>query len=142
MTVDGGWLAEERPAGEPEWGDVAARRVESGVLAETLRALEALVGGPVDAEYALSSASDGRQCCKRGRARAGPLEAVDAAFAGFAEPGRWRLDVEHNPRPLSPAQAEPGGAGRRARRGGAAARGGGLAVRRVGCGSAQPRAAG
>jgi phosphohistidine swiveling domain-containing protein len=124
MSAGGGWLAEERRAGEPEWGEVSARRVESGPLAEILRALEALVGGPVDAEYALLPPSDidiniiaatgdidinitaeSVQILQaRPRAR-GPLEALDAAFAGFAEPGRWRLDVEHNPRPLSAAQS-------------------------------------
>jgi phosphohistidine swiveling domain-containing protein len=105
MSTGEGFLVEERRAGEPEWGDVVARRVESGPLAETLRKLERLVGGPVDAELALGYGDITITILQvRPRTR-GPLEEVDAAFARFAEPGRWKLDAEHNPQPLSAAQA-------------------------------------
>jgi phosphohistidine swiveling domain-containing protein len=99
MTGEGGFLVEERNAGEPEWGDVEARRVTEGPLFELLRSLETLIGGPVDAELAELTVLQVRP-----RAR-GPLEASDDAFAAFTEPGRWKLDAEHNPRPLSAAQA-------------------------------------
>src|SRR6185312_13652672 len=96
--------AEERAPGEPEWGDVRARTVardDGGALAAGMRALEAIVGGPVDAELA-----------RTGDAitwlQARPLVAATQAAHGtpvLREPGRWRLDAEHNPDPLSAAQA-------------------------------------
>ena len=106
MSCDGGWLVEERRAGEPEWGDVESRRLKSddlGALGNRLRALESLMSRPIDAEYA-QLADDVVVLQVRPRAR-GPLESSDAEFASFAERGRWRLDAEHNPRPLSAAQA-------------------------------------
>src|SRR5438045_2261946 len=51
------FAVEERGPDEPEWGDVEARVVERrdrGALATGLRALETLVGAPVDAEFARS----------------------------------------------------------------------------------------
>jgi phosphohistidine swiveling domain-containing protein len=107
LSTARGWRAEERHAGEPEWGDVEARAIlrdETGALAEALRALERFLGGPIDAEYGLDGENGVTIFQIRPRMR-GPLEALDDAFAGFAEAGRWRLDAEHNPRPLSPAQA-------------------------------------
>jgi phosphohistidine swiveling domain-containing protein len=97
------FAVEERGPAEPEWGDVRARTVardDGGALATGMRALEALVGGAVDAELA-----------RTGDAitwlQARPLVAAAAAHAPvtLAEPGRWRLDAEHNPDPLSTAQA-------------------------------------
>jgi phosphohistidine swiveling domain-containing protein len=99
-SIDGGFLVEERKSGEPEWGDVDGKTLREGELFERFSALEKLLGGPVDVEYA----SDGVILQVRPRARA-PLEQLDAAFLNFKEPGRWRLDAEHNPRPLSAAQA-------------------------------------
>lgn len=98
------FAVEERAPGEPEWGDVRARTVtrdHAGALAAGMRALETIVGGPVDAELA-----------RTGDAitwlQARPLTAAPAAARAavtLPEPGRWRLDAEHNPDPLSQAQA-------------------------------------
>jgi phosphohistidine swiveling domain-containing protein len=99
MTHGEGFLVEERNAGEPEWGDVEARQIVAGALFDTLKSLEALIGGPIDAELAEMTVLQVRP-----RSR-GPLEETDAAFAHFSEPGRWKLDGEHNPRQLSQAQA-------------------------------------
>src|SRR5207245_9277511 len=52
---EGEFAVEERAAGEPEWGSVRGRRVardDAGPLAAGMRALERIVGGPVDAEFA------------------------------------------------------------------------------------------
>ncbi|HEY2748119.1 MAG TPA: PEP/pyruvate-binding domain-containing protein, partial [Polyangia bacterium] len=97
------FVVEERAPGVPEWGDVRARRVargDGGALATGMRALEAIVGGPVDAE--LASTGDAITWLQ-----ARPLVAAAAASSAvtLAEPGRWRLDGEHNPDPLSTAQA-------------------------------------
>jgi phosphohistidine swiveling domain-containing protein len=102
MSGERGFLVEERAAAEPEWGDVEARTVETGPLFELLKRLEALVGGPIDAELALDPEITVLQVRPRSR---GSLEAVDDAFRRFGEPGRWKLDAEHNPQPLSAAQA-------------------------------------
>jgi len=97
------FAVEERAPGVPEWGDVRARLVgrgEAGALASGMRALEGIVGGAVDAEFA-----------RTGDAvtwlQARPLVAAPATHASIAFPerGRWRLDAEHNPDPLSTAQA-------------------------------------
>jgi len=103
-SAGGAFAVEERAPGEPEWGDVRARTVardDGGALAAGMRALEAIVGGPVDAELA-----------RTGDAitwlQARPLVAATQAAHGtpvLREPGRWRLDAEHNPDPLSAAQA-------------------------------------
>jgi phosphohistidine swiveling domain-containing protein len=96
------FLVEERDTGEPEWGDVDVQRLDpqaGGALADGLRALVPLVGGPLDAEYA-----------RRGdavtflQARPAPRPPADEP-APFALAGHWRLDAEHNPEPLSAAQA-------------------------------------
>ncbi|HXU68940.1 MAG TPA: PEP/pyruvate-binding domain-containing protein [Polyangia bacterium] len=97
------FAVEERAPGEPEWGDVRARRVardDAGALATGMRALEAIVGGPVDAEFA-------RTADAITWLQARPLVAAArvTAAATLAERGRWRLDAEHNPDPLSTAQA-------------------------------------
>lgn len=102
-SAGAGFVVEERAPGEPEWGDVQRRvvaRDEAGPLAAGLRALEGLVGGAVDAELARTGE---RVTWLQAR----PLAAQPAAPAGprFAEPGRWTLDAEHNPDPLSTAQA-------------------------------------
>jgi phosphohistidine swiveling domain-containing protein len=97
------FAVEERGPDEPEWGDVEARAVErsdGGALATGLRALETLVGAPVDAEFARSG-----DAVTWLQAR--PLAAATSARTPvtLAERGRWRLDAEHNPDPLSTAQA-------------------------------------
>lgn len=97
------FAVEERAPGEPEWGDVQARQVarsDGGALAAGMRALETLVGAPVDAELARSG-----DAITWLQAR--PLVAAGATRrpATLAERGRWRLDAEHNPDPLSMAQA-------------------------------------
>jgi phosphohistidine swiveling domain-containing protein len=97
---------ESRAAGEPEWGDVRpsiVARDDAGELATGLRALERLVGGPVDAE--LASSRSGEQITWL---QARPLNAPRAQPSDaptLPEPGRWTRDAEHNPDPLSPAQA-------------------------------------
>ena len=97
------FVVEERLPGVPEWGDVRARRVardDAGALATGMRALEAVVGGAVDAE--LARAGDAITWLQ-----ARPLVAAATASSAvtLGEPGRWRLDGEHNPDPLSAAQA-------------------------------------
>ena len=101
--ADAAFAVEERAPGEPEWGDVRGRRVardDAGALATGMRALEGLVGGPVDAELARTGDTITWL-------QARPLVAAARATAPvtLAEPGRWRLDAEHNPDPLSTAQA-------------------------------------
>lgn len=95
------FLVEERAAGEPEWGDVRARAVARGSegLGALLARVEALVGGAADVELAF--AADGAATILQAR-RAPPLPDADAQFA---LDGDWRLDAEHNPQPLSAAQA-------------------------------------
>jgi pyruvate,water dikinase len=88
-----------RAAGEPEWGDVAARVETSGALYDRLRAVERVVGGPADVELALGVEPLVLQARPRAAA---PLALADRVF--HVE-GDWRLDAEHNPRPLSAAQA-------------------------------------
>ncbi|HEX9105323.1 MAG TPA: PEP/pyruvate-binding domain-containing protein, partial [Polyangia bacterium] len=83
------FAVEERAPGEPEWGDVRARSVardDAGTLASGMRALEALVGGPVDAELARSG-----DAITWLQAR--PLTTAPAAHgaATMPERGRWRL---------------------------------------------------
>lgn len=102
-SSDEGFAVEERGEGEPEWGDVRARLLphdDKGELASGLRALEQLVAGALDAEFA----RDGDEVTWL---QARPLLRVRPARVApsFDEPGRWRLDAEHNPDPLSSAQA-------------------------------------
>ncbi len=97
------FAVEERAPGEPEWGDVRARSVardDAGPLATGLRALEGLVGGAVDAEFARS----GDEITWL---QARPLVAAPPPRRPLTLPerGYWRLDAEHNPDPLSTAQA-------------------------------------
>jgi rifampicin phosphotransferase len=100
-----GFRVETRPAGEPEWADVEATwvpRGDPGPLASGLRAIEALLSGPVDVELARSGEAitflQARPLAPDPRVTATP----DACFVVA---GSWRLDGEHNPRPLSVAQA-------------------------------------
>lgn len=103
-SAEDGFAVEERDPGVPEWGDVRARRVArdgADPLATGMRALEQIVGGPVDAELA-------RRGDELTWLQARPLTAPIArapAAPPFDEPGTWRLDAEHNPDPLSTAQA-------------------------------------
>jgi len=101
---DGRFLVEERAAGEPEWGDVAARVIDPPPTLAATAALvaPALHSGGVDVEYA----RDGEEFTIL-QARATPPVAAASSERAFvvAEGGDWVLDVEHNPRPLSPAQA-------------------------------------
>ncbi len=97
------FVVEERAPGVPEWGDVRARRVardDGGALATGMRALEAIVGGPVDAELARTG-----DVITWLQARPLVVAAAASSAVTLAEPGRWRLDGEHNPDPLSTAQA-------------------------------------
>jgi phosphohistidine swiveling domain-containing protein len=97
----GPFTVEERRAGEPEWGDVEARVLaEDEPLAEGLRKIVALLGGAVDVEYALAGGAPIFL-----QARRAPVAAAQLADAMFAIAGDWRLDAEHNPAPLSAAQA-------------------------------------
>lgn len=102
-SSDAEFAIEERAAGEPEWGSVRGRRLarsDGGALATGLRALELLVGGPVDAEFARTA--DAITWLQARPLVTAPLQ---GAAPELAEPGRWRLDAEHNPDPLSAAQA-------------------------------------
>jgi phosphohistidine swiveling domain-containing protein len=97
------FVIEERRAGEPEWGDVRARAVpreDAGELVSGLHTLEKIVGGPVDAELA----RDGELITwLQARPLTHAIMARDGRWT-LNEPGRWRLDAEHNPQPLSAAQ--------------------------------------
>jgi phosphohistidine swiveling domain-containing protein len=97
------FAVEERAPGVPEWGDVTARvvaRDDGGALAAGMRALEQLVGGRVDAE--LARTGDDVTWLQARPLLAPP---VRAATAPSVAPAGWRLDAEHNPDPLSAAQA-------------------------------------
>jgi phosphohistidine swiveling domain-containing protein len=94
----GGFLVEERRAGEPEWGDVTARVVSSDAALEKIAAL---LGGPVDVELARSGEA---VTFLQARPRATTPARHDFPVAGLGG-GSWRLDAEHNPEPLSAAQA-------------------------------------
>ncbi len=98
------FLVEERRAGEPEWGDVQARelgRDDPGALASGLRAIEALLGQPVDVEFARAGEA---VTFLQARPFAQPASSPESDQP-FRVPGSWRLDAEHNPDPLSAAQA-------------------------------------
>jgi pyruvate,water dikinase len=95
---EGGFLVEERRASEPEWGDVKARVVDADA---GLQRIEGLLGGPVDVE--LARAGDAVTFLQaRPRAQAPAARPFPVAELGG---GGWRLDGEHNPEPLSAAQA-------------------------------------
>jgi pyruvate,water dikinase len=97
-------VIEERRAGEPEWGDVHSRSVprdDIGELARGLRLLETIVHGPVDAELA----RDGDTITwLQARPLLQATTSLDRRWF-LRQPGRWRLDAEHNPDPLSAAQS-------------------------------------
>jgi phosphohistidine swiveling domain-containing protein len=97
----GGFLVEERQVGEPEWGDVIARRLDRddpSALGDGLRRLEALLGSALDVEFART----GDEVIFL---QARPLLAPPAAREfTFPLRGRWQRDAEHNPDPLSMAQ--------------------------------------
>jgi phosphohistidine swiveling domain-containing protein len=97
----GGFLIEERPAGEPEWGDVLVRRLrldDPSPLGEGLRRLEKLVGSALDVEFARAG---GEVFFLQARPLVSPPPnpAISLPLAGH-----WRRDAEHNPDPLSFAQ--------------------------------------
>jgi pyruvate,water dikinase len=103
FSGDDHFLVEERRFGDPEWGDVEAHRVardDSGPLATLLRAIESELGGPVDVELARSG--DALTVLQARPLRRAPAVEIDAIFR---VPGSWRRDAEHNPQPLSTAQA-------------------------------------
>ena len=76
------------------------RATTADALAAGLRALEPLVGGAVDAEFARTG-----EAIVWLQARPLVAAAVPRPAVTLAERGRWRLDAEHNPDPLSMAQA-------------------------------------
>jgi phosphohistidine swiveling domain-containing protein len=75
-------------------------RDDAGALAAGLRALEPIVGGAVDAEFARSG-----DAVTWLQARPLVATAATRPTATLPERGRWRLDAEHNPDALSTAQA-------------------------------------
>ncbi len=102
-SANGGFVVEERAASEPEWSDVEAREIAAGddsPLAVGLRQIAALLGGDLDVEYALTGTTVSFL-------QARPLARVEqvAPDAVFHAAGHWRRDAEHNPAPLSAAQA-------------------------------------
>lgn len=100
------FAVEWRAAGEPEWGDVRPSivpRDDAGALAAGLRALERLVGGPVDAELAGGSGDEPITWLQARPLQ--PRPAPPSQAPPLPAPGRWTRDAEHNPDPLSPAQA-------------------------------------
>ncbi|MEO6953395.1 MAG: PEP/pyruvate-binding domain-containing protein, partial [Polyangia bacterium] len=100
-TTTRGYLVEERPAGSPEWSDTVAsellRRAEHPVAALLAR-VEAELLGPLDVEYART---DAHLVLLQAR----PTTSLPPVAAGTWPPGRWRLDAEHNPDPISVSQA-------------------------------------
>jgi len=99
------FAVEERAPGVPEWGDVTARvvaRDDAGALATGMRALEQLVGGPVDAELARTG---DRVTWLQARPLVAAAARAATAAATTTAPAGWRFDAEHNPDPLSTAQA-------------------------------------
>jgi pyruvate,water dikinase len=102
--LDGGrFLVEERAAGEPEWGDVSARIIDApAVLARAAALVAPESDGGVDIEYA----REGDDWTILQARPTPPVAAASSERAFVVEGGGdWLLDVEHNPRPLSPAQA-------------------------------------
>jgi pyruvate,water dikinase len=101
----GGFLVEERAAAEPEWADVEASRLPAdatGALGDGLRSIARLLGGPgIDVEFARR----GREIIFLQARPMVPPPAPSLGLGAFRVPGSWRLDAEHNPDPLSSAQA-------------------------------------
>ena len=112
-VLDGALWAEEREPQQPEWGEVMPRAVPvDDRLARGARRLAELVGGEVDVEYALTD--EGIVFLQVRPLSAAPLgheptlwvAALEAALGGATRAaGRWVRDAEHNPEPLSTAQA-------------------------------------
>ncbi len=99
-----GYAIEERPSSAPEWADAdprTLRRDDDDPLAALLRRVEALSSGPVAVEYARTS----RGLVLLQSRPVAPVAASPTSAIAWP-PGRWRLDAEHNPDPLSCAQAE------------------------------------
>ena len=108
---DGTLAAEERDPGEPEWGEVRPRRV---AVAEPLGAgallLARLVGGAADVEYAVldREGGEGGIAFLQARPLTGAKRAWEArrwVLEGADREATWVRDAEHNPEPLSAAQA-------------------------------------
>ena len=101
-TTARGYLVEERGAGLPEWSDSVASELARGAdhpVARLLARVEAHVPGSLDVEY---GRSDERVVLLQAR----PTTSSPPRVAqGNWPPGRWRLDAEHNPDPISMAQA-------------------------------------
>ena len=100
-TTARGYLVEERRAGSPEWSDSVASELLRGddhPVARLLASVEAQLPGPLDVEYARS---DERVILLQAR----PTTPSPTVAAGHWPRGRWRLDAEHNPDPISVAQA-------------------------------------
>ena len=100
--VDGKMAAEERSPDQPEWGEVVPREVAaSDPLAVGAARLAALVGAAADVEYALAAVGP---VFLQARPIVSPIERSAEAWDP-GDDGRWRRDAEHNPEPLSMAQA-------------------------------------
>ena len=100
-TTSRGYLVEERAANSPEWSDTVASELMRGAehpVAQLLARVEAHLPGPLDVEYARSG---DRVVILQAR----PATAPPPVAVGPWSPGRWRLDAEHNPDPISVAQA-------------------------------------
>jgi pyruvate,water dikinase len=100
---DGKMSAEERAPSEPEWGEVSPKGIDvDDPIAKGAAHLAALVGGAADVEYARTDAGPIFL-------QARPLTApIRLGSDGDWDPGddeTWRRDAEHNPDPLSAAQA-------------------------------------
>lgn len=101
-STSSGFLVEERASDTPEWGDTSAAKLDRAAddpLVILLERVERLLGGAVDVEYA-------RRGADLLLLQARPVARVPALLrSGRFPPGRWRLDAEHNPDPISAAQA-------------------------------------
>ncbi len=98
-----GFSLEERESGTPEWSDSLALRLartSEHPVAQLLRRVERLVTGAVQVEYARS---DDQLILLQVRPSTATMHRRTTTRR--LPPGRWRLDAEHNPDPLSAAQA-------------------------------------
>jgi len=97
------YQVEARSADAPEWADVTVFELPRGSddpLAQLLARVEALLPGALDVELArVDGAYALLQARPASTMRAPPTEARRWPA------GRWRFDAEHNPDPISPAQA-------------------------------------
>lgn len=114
MEAVSGILAEEREPGEPEWGAVVPRRVEGDdPLARGALRMARLVGAPAVIEYALAEEGpiflQARPLPAEPAAAVEPLESRESRESidpwDLGDQATWRCDLEHNPAPLSEAQA-------------------------------------